>query len=194
LEITSERIEYLSHRVQEPIWKREEKYRQMGVPNHLIIPIASSPRSKLFEALVKNTNAPLSWIYRFLFENVTAWRRKGLPVDQLDDTIWETFFAAAKDRSALLEKGDKLFEEFLKNHSASFETILKQYIPPRVRESDLPEIISNIMTDEIRAINTPEKQRRFFMGIIMEKCRGHIPAKRVSKQLRQFLSNQKVKK
>ena len=194
LEIMSERIEELSHRVPEQIWKREKKYRQMGVPNHLIIPIASSPRSKVFEMLVKNTNVPLSWIYRFLFENVTAWRRKGLPVDQLDDTTWKTFFKSARDYPALLEKGDKLFEEFLKNPSASFETILQQYIPPRVRESDLPEIISGVMTDEIRVINTPEKQHRFFMGIIMEKCRGHIPAKRVSGQLRQFLHNQKGKK
>ena len=45
IEITRERLERLHKQNPPPIWERLEKYKQMGVPAHLIKPIAASPRA-----------------------------------------------------------------------------------------------------------------------------------------------------
>jgi len=194
LEFTAERVAELSRAIPKPLWEQAEKYRRLGVPDHLIIPIAASPRSLLFDKLVETVKLPVSWIYRFLFENVVAWKRAGLPVERIDETTWTSFFNRAQENPALLEAGYGLFIEFLKQPGQSFETILGKYIPPRYQEADLIKLIPQAMDDEFRSIVKTENQQRFLMGKVMQYCRGHIPAKEAADAFRKFRTNQKDKK
>lgn len=189
LEITDERINNLKKNVPEAMWEREKKYREMGVPEHLIIKIASTPRAVFFEKIIQKYKLSPIRVSRFLFEKTKAWKRKGLPVEKLTEQIWDLFFSCAGKQPVLLEKGEKIFEEFLTNQDMNIENEIKKYTPPKIKSADLPGIIKKLLDDKLPDISTPEKKHRYLMGKLMEKCRGHIAAKLVNEALWQSISN-----
>ncbi|HFE64280.1 MAG TPA: Glu-tRNA(Gln) amidotransferase subunit GatE [Caldithrix sp.] len=185
LEITESHINRLRENVPPPLWEREKKYRKLGVPEHLIIPIASSPRAILFETIIDKYKISPKWTARYLFETSKAWQRAGLPIEKLTGEVWELFFSHAAKQPALLEKGEELLEEFLQGKIFDLAQEIEQFIPPKIKESELSSIINSIIKNELPNIAVLEKKHRFVMGKVMEKCRGQLPAKTVN----QFLWN-----
>ncbi len=187
LEITDERIQRLKKNVPEPLWEREKKYRKMGVPEHLIIPIAATPQATFFEFILKKYKLPLMRVIRFLFEAPRAWKRKGLPLEKLTNEVWELFFKYARKQPALLENGEAILKDFLQNDDFDLEAQLKQYTPPRLKAEDVHKIIDRLVKNELPRIDDPEKQHRYLMGKVMETCRGQVPAQQVNQILRKRL-------
>ncbi|OQY28082.1 MAG: glutamyl-tRNA(Gln) amidotransferase subunit E [Candidatus Cloacimonetes bacterium 4572_55] len=188
LEITDDRIERIRKSVPESLWDREKKYRDMGIPEHLITRIACTPRAILFENLANKFSVPPTWIAIYLFEKQVAWRRDGLPVKQLTTKNWEMFFSYASQQPALLELGDDLFRSFLDGSDIDLEKRILEVVPARIQLDDLTGLIRETIHDQADAIpKTPEKKCRFFMGLVMKKCRGHILGRVVNHKLWQYI-------
>jgi glutamyl-tRNA(Gln) amidotransferase subunit E len=177
LDISEERINHVGKNVPKALWVREKEYRQMGVPEHLIILVAASPQAVLFESLVASSGISPVKITRFLFEKIKAWERKNLPTQKLNETIWNTIFNRAKNQPALLEKLEEIIEAYISSDNFDIESELSKYIPPKISEQDIKEICVKIIHDELPKNISLEKRERFLMGKIMEQCRGHIPGR-----------------
>ena len=191
LEITSERIEKLSKDNPEPIWDVQKRYRKLGVPDHLHRMIISSPLTEFFDQLISESTLPVTQISRLMFEKTRHWKRQNLPVSRITKDIWQTFFHNAEKNPAILETGDQLFTEFLKVPGLEIETLLGRYVPPKLQLSDIDRIIQGSLNEEVSEIRDPEKRIRYLMGLVMDKCRGHIPAVRVLEKVRQFVQKER---
>ena len=187
LEIPVSRIEELQKNVPDPVWERIPRYRDMGIPEHLLVPLASSPQAGLFEELSGTAGLPAVRIAVFLMEKQKAWARRRLDISRLDADVWRTFFAAAAKHPALLEKGDELFRVWLGESDLELETELKKYIPPAVDADAVEQQISEQLKEETGRFPDLKTKHRFLMGKLMPVCRGHVPAGEVGKRLRRRL-------
>lgn len=183
LEITESQIKKLEKNVPEPVWYRMDRYRKMGIPEHLLIPIASSPRARFFESLTEKYNLAPVQIARYLFEIEKALKRKGFAIERLNENVWDTFFSFADQQPTLLENGFKILETFLTETTQNIETVIKQYYPPTFSKKDLYHIVDKIQMSRNASFNAPEKEHRFLMGEVLSVCRGQIPAQHVHHKL-----------
>ena len=86
-------------------------------------------------------------------------------------------FNRAKNQSAILEKLEEIIVAYISNDNIDIEIELSQYIPPKITEQDIKEILVGIIHDEMPKNISVEKRERFLMGKIMKQCRGHIPGR-----------------
>jgi glutamyl-tRNA(Gln) amidotransferase subunit E len=192
LEITEKRIEELEKDVPEPVWEREKKYRQLGLPEHLVYKIAASPSAPLFEELCNKYHLSPIQVAVLLFEKTTAWRRAGLPTDKLTNNEWKTFLKQVEKAPAVLEAADFIFIEYLQGKALHIEDAIKHYNPPQ-KISDLKNIFSELLDSEQDWPKISDKVFRYFMGKMMQKCRGKILGNKVAKFLKSELKNIPVK-
>ena len=194
LEITDQRLNHIRQQVPQPFWKRLEKYREWGVPEHLLIAIASSPRAKFFEQLIDRHKISAVQIARYLFEKTTAWKRAGQPIHKLDENIWDEFFTAAVTSPTMLENGDEIITNFLTADRESvipfLETYREQRSDKRKTNQLVEERIQEIRQAELPAFSTIEKKHHYLMRKIMETLRGKIPGKLVSQLLWEHLKRE----
>jgi len=183
LEISGKLIQKLQKNVPERLWDRIDKYRGLRIPVHLHTPIASSNKAALFETITNTNHVPPARIACFLFEKTKAWRRKGLQPDRLSDDDWKLFFHYAEKQLVLLEVGEKIFTRFLRNKIRNLEKSLEEYVPPMITKKNLHEIINRVVNKNSHIYATVDKRHRFLMGKVMTECRGHIPAREVSRSL-----------
>jgi len=188
LEITNERIESLRNNVPPALWEREKKYRNMGLPEHLIIPIASTPIANFFEYIVERYKISPIRAARYLFETTIAWKRRNLPLERLTSEIWELFFECAGEQTALLEKGEDILEQFLENSDFNLENELKKYVPSKYSVQQLSNFIDELISSVNEDYKSITNKHRYLMGKIMEQFKGHIPAKQISETLSQKLT------
>jgi glutamyl-tRNA(Gln) amidotransferase subunit E len=191
LEITEQHLLKIKQQVPEPFWERLEKYRKWGVPEHLLVPIASSPTAKFFEQLVNRYKIPAVQIARYLFEKTTAWKRAHQPLQKLTESIWQEFFTAADKFPPLLENGDQIITDFLQSDKESLFPLLKSYQQTKTNPGKIDHIVKEIIQqnsqDKSLDFATTEKKRRYLMRKIMEDLRGKIPGKLVCSMLSEQL-------
>lgn len=180
LEITDARIEKLRQGVPEQLWDREKKYRDWGVPEHLVTPIAATPRALFFEKMVAKYDLPTVQIARFLFEKTVAWRRERLPVERLTDEVWMMLFDHASRQPTILEAAEILLESFLKNENLDLKKALKKLTKPAHTEADLPQLIQAEIKKGLPEFPSNEAKERYLMGRVMGRCRGEIPGETVA--------------
>jgi len=189
LDISEERIKQLENLVPKSLWEREKSYRKMGIPKHLIIPIASSPRANLFEELCARTTVPPVRIARLLFEKTVHWQRRGLSVERLSDEKWQLIFDCIEKQPVLLEKVEDIIEQFLKKEDAHLEMLLKKYIPARIDKVQIRKVIESLIKNEIPVLSSVEKMQRYIMGKTMQNCRGHISGEIIHELVNEILNS-----
>jgi glutamyl-tRNA(Gln) amidotransferase subunit E len=192
IEITKDRLNTLRENVSSQLWTRMEWLREIGIPHHLLIPIASSPQAPLFKELVTNLGLPAARLAVLMFEKPTAWRRAGLPVAKLSAEVWRRFFQAAAESPVLMEDADAIFETFLTGEKPDMEETIKAYVPPDVSEKDLRREISEAVSSDLSRFKStsPDKKHRYLMRRVMESCRGRVAAERAAALLRKALEMQ----
>ena len=185
LEITDERITSLEKDIPDPLWNREKKYRRQAMPEHLVYLIAGSPWAPLFEKLCKKYPVKPVHIAVLLFERTTAWRRKGLPVDDISENEWEVYLGAAVKNPALLEAADPIFSEYMQKKVTDIKKAVKKFNPPQ-KNSDLKKFFTGLNDSKENWPQSVDQTFRYLMGKIMHKCRGRIRGEEVA----QFLKNE----
>jgi len=184
LEITGSRIERLQKNVPLKLWEREAEFRRLGIPEHLIIPTAASPKAAFFERLIKNYPQikPVQ-IVRSLFEKTKAWKRKGLAVGRLTDETWQQFFGYANNNPALMEALDEIVEVFLADESMPFENQIQPYLSGECTDKDVDEILRVLLDNPLPEFLNDEAKMRYLMGAVMQYCRGRLPGKLIRIQI-----------
>ena len=179
LEITTERLQKLNKKNPAPLWERQEKYKALGLPQHLITPIASSPKASFFEKVIEQFEQSPTRTATLLFENSKYWRRKGLDTDKISEKDWLLLFEKLARFPALWQKAVDILETYLKECDQELESLLKPYTPSAYGESDAPDIIKQIITQNSVLFDDRNKMQRYCMGQVMKKLKGHLPAQKV---------------
>ena len=185
LEIPDKMVNKLIKNVPESLSAREEKYTQMGLANHLIIIIASSPGAVLFDSILTQFKIKPKWVARYLFEATKAWERAGYPVAAISSKVWITFFELVEKKESLIEKGFDLFEQFLKNQKINLKDEFHKYLEINHTLEDVKTDIKKQINNMLPLLSTDEKRHKYLMGKIMVKYRGYVKGKEIS----QIISN-----
>ena len=180
IEIPDDRVNKLIKNVPEPLWEREKKYSKLGIADHLIILIASSPGAILFDSIVAQFKIEPKWIARYLFEATKAWQRAGYSITLINDTIWKTFFARVEKKASLIEKGFELFENFLQNEKTNLEKDLHKFLKNNYKAKDVKTDLKKLIDNDMPVFSSDEKKHKYLMGKIMKKYRGHIKGREIS--------------
>ena len=179
LEIAADRIETVQKQVPQPLWEREKKYHAMGVPKHLVRSIATSPLAGFFESLVRETRLPPLCITHFLFERTREWKRKGLPVQKLDETVWRAFFGEVIENPAALETGAGRLKAFLQSGSETWEGVPL----PSADMREVDRTVGAVLENAPPVSPDPEARHRFVMGKVMKTLRGRISGETISRRV-----------
>jgi glutamyl-tRNA(Gln) amidotransferase subunit E len=181
LEIPEKRIGHLVQNVPEPFWKRVTKYREMDLPEYLIIPIASSPKAAFFERIIEEYNIDPKWAARYLFEATKAWKRKGASLDKLDEKIWIAIFESAKRHPSVIEKGLFIVSDYLNKKKMDIKKELKIFSEKKVNSLDIENTIQQILNENFPDFSDDVKRKKFMMGQIMKNYRGFMRGAEIEK-------------
>jgi glutamyl-tRNA(Gln) amidotransferase subunit E len=190
LEIGEKRIKQLVQNVPEPIWTRVNRFRKMDIPEHHIISIASSPKAVLFEKIVKEYTIAPKWVTRYLFEATKAWKRKGVPLERLSDNLWISFFEYVKNKTPMIEIGLSLIDDYLSESNVDLETVLKKLSTENFYENDVKKSILQFLKNDFPDFSDDSKRKKYMMGKVMKKFRGHIKGSEIEKIVENVLGEQ----
>jgi glutamyl-tRNA(Gln) amidotransferase subunit E len=187
MEIPEERIKKLEKNVPPALWDRQIKYREWGIPEHLIIPIASKPEAALFENIVEQYDLKPVYIACLMFETTKHWKRIGLKTFLLTQQIWKLFFSSVQKKPSLADVGVSLLEKYLKNEDFSLESELQNYTEKSCIENELENSIKNEMKKTPDTFHSTEKKQCYLMGQLMPKFGGFISAKTIKESILQMI-------
>lgn len=189
LEIAENRIKQLAENVPDPFWDRVKRYRDMDIPDHLIIPIASSPNATFFEEVVDEYNIDPKWAARYLFEATKAWERKNAPTEKLNRDLWLSVFKFIKNKDPLIEKGIFLIDKFLEDTNYDLEKELNTMVAINFDSPDVEKYILQLLKEDFPELSGTQKRKKFMMGLVMKKFRGHLKGAEVEKITEKVLRN-----
>ncbi len=192
LEITEIRLNNSEKNVPEQLWKREKKYRKIGIPEHLIIKIASSPKAELFEFVTGKLKLYPILAARILFEKTTEWKRLGLNIENINEENWKEYFKYVREYPALSEVVDNIFCNLLSDEISKVKDEIENYIIDKISDSKLKEIIVKSLVSDVNREKSEYMIHKQIMGKVMQKTRGKIPGKIVSNRIWKELKRQEV--
>jgi len=171
LGIIQERIDRLEIGLPKQLWERENVYRDLGVPEHLVTEIAADPAAHEFEELVESFKVSPLQIARCLYERKKHLKRIGLAVERLDLDFWRGFFRAIESTPLWLENAHDLLVRFL-TQDEDLETFLKTYWSQKPKPSNLSGTLDKIAKRLPSNIERDDKQLRYVMYHAMKELRG----------------------
>ncbi|MCK5033039.1 MAG: hypothetical protein KAS18_05375, partial [Calditrichia bacterium] len=183
LEIAEKRIDKLKYNVPEQLWKREKKYRKMGVPDHLIIKIASSPKAEMFEYVTNQLKIAPILAARIIFEKTTEWKRSGLNIENISNEIWKEFFKCVVKYPALAEVSDRIFINLLTDEKSHVKDEIGTFVKNTPKENDINHIVNESLKENINWDVSKDLIHKQIMGKVMKQLRGIVRGKIVSDKI-----------
>ena len=183
-EITEERKSLIRSQMPEQIWKRENRYKTLGVPRDLIEDLAVSKFAKVFDNVVNNLHVNPKFAATVLIQFPKRLKRKKLRIRFLNEEVFMTIFNALSAERIKKESVLYLLERFLK---AGKLTELDMPMPVLEDEIEKRLNMAKIQINHIALLN-PEKKYEVMMGLIMDELRGKVDGEEISKLVREKLS------
>lgn len=174
--IAPERIEAIRAAKPVPFWENEKWYRELGLPQDLILPLATSKYSKLFSKLVKDwaINPVLAAVVLIQFPK--RLKKKKLNVSILNDEIFEKIFSALKDGKLAKDGIFTLMEKILIQSSFS-----EELIPEKCSDAEFMDVLLKCKVQINRTnLDNQEKSSEYLIGMIMNNLRGRIDGSKVA--------------
>jgi glutamyl-tRNA(Gln) amidotransferase subunit E len=184
--ITEERKSRIRSQMPEQIWKREKRFKTLGVPLDLIDDLAVSKFAILFDIAVNTLNINPKLASTILIQYPKRLKKKKLRVKYLNNEVFMTIFNALS--SGRIKKDSVIY-------------LLEQYFKiGKLTEIDLLSPISNdeiekrinmakIQMNHIKLLN-PEKKYEVMMGLIMNDLRGKVDGEVISKLVKEKLGTE----
>lgn len=175
--ITKERVERIKAGMPEQIWKREERYRKLGVPVDLINDLAVSKFAKIFDKAVSELNVEAGIAATAIIQYSKKLKRKGYKISKLNEELFESIFNSLGNKRIIKEAVFVIMEDFLKNGR-----IFEALFPKPVNDDEIKARINTglIQLKHLKLYN-PENSKEVLMGIVMANLRGSAEGKLVSK-------------
>ncbi len=183
--VPPERLDRLRAKLPPRVPERERWYKEIGVPADLIQYLSVSPFAGLFEASVKNDGLSPKLVATVLVQYPKRLKKKGLPLERLDEKTMADLLAAVKERRIFKEGLLPLLEQRLASHKTIDELLLPIATEPEFRES-LLQIVEGIRA---RTFASAESRARRAMGLIMDKWRGRVDGTEAALKLTLFLKD-----
>jgi Glu-tRNA(Gln) amidotransferase subunit E-like FAD-binding protein len=159
----------------EKIWVREDKYRKMGVPEDNIYDMVISPYAKLFAKITEEWDISPVLASVVLIRYPKRLKKKGLPVGNIDESIFEGIFNAYREGKIPADAILFILEQAIKQEAFS-----EDLIPDKCSEAELNETVENAGRQiEKIDMHNPESKERLLMGFVMDTLRGRISGSKV---------------
>ena len=192
IRMTRERVNRLQTTLPPPPWVREERYSAVGIPQSTIHYLIRRNGAALVDYVVEECKAGLRDTCFFFGERLKGIRRSGIQLDAISKERWCEFFHVIADRPVLQEAWREILSWMLEAPDRAVNQL--------VEENGLLEDTSgwDCLVIEIveschpnRDDGSPERRFRFYMGRVMPKLRGRVPAREVGGVLRLKLEESK---
>ena len=121
--ITSERLERVRASLPPRILTREGRYRQLGIPEDLVAPLAASSSAPLFERAVGEWGVKPALAAVVLVQYPRRLKKRGLPVDRLEAVTFEAVLKALGERRLFKEGVLPLLERVLSSGGTVTEAL-----------------------------------------------------------------------
>jgi glutamyl-tRNA(Gln) amidotransferase subunit E len=183
LAITEERIERIRMQLPEPPWKREERYRALGLAEETAARLSIAPERGLFEKAIEKTSLPPAFIAGLLLGRIRSLRRKVTLSPCSPERFAESLKTAEKEglsRHAILP----YLEEVCGDKGSKPAEAAGRFKTDETTEKDIESYL--------RAENLPpladEKLKRYLMGRLRERFPSGWNGKRLSQIVDTFMA------
>jgi glutamyl-tRNA(Gln) amidotransferase subunit E len=168
--ITTERLERIRAKLPPYIMTRERWYKEIGVPTDLVQFLSVSPFANLFERSANDWELSPKLVSVVLVQYPKRLKKRGLPVEKLNEETLEAVLKAVKERKIFKEGLLPLLEQVLASGKNLDELLL-----PKATERELRESIEQVvMSLKNKKFAGEESRMRRAMGLLMEKWRGRM--------------------
>ena len=196
--ITLQRLENIRATLPEPFWIREARYREWGVPEDCVGPLAISPYAPLFEKAVGEWKISPVTAAVALIQMPKRLRKKGVvkqySTDEMEhalDGFRQGLYPREGIAMTLLEsandgKADEAPErdDAVQQREVLSTASLRQSFSEAVRKAR-EELVDGNFADS-------EKKFRWIMGIVMREFRGKVNGSEAAEQVRSILEEVRV--
>jgi glutamyl-tRNA(Gln) amidotransferase subunit E len=171
--ITREYLATIAATMPRPFWERERWYRELGLPEDVIVPLAISPFAPLFEKAVKEWHLPPMAVGVALIQFPKRVTRSVPDAAPLGVGEVEEVLAAWKDGLIVRESIVPAFMAM-----AAGVPFDRDRLPPLCTAADVEAALHRART-QLAGIspNNPEKTPQILMGMVMTELRGRIDGK-----------------
>jgi glutamyl-tRNA(Gln) amidotransferase subunit E len=178
--ITEGRLANIRTSLPRDFWGREGRYHAAGVPDDLVQPLAISPLAPLFERATHEMHLGAGMAARILIQYPKRLRREGIPVDRLQEGMWEEILQACA--SGRLAK-DGVYD--VMKEAARRGLFSQNLLPPPCTDGQLDGTIARSV-DEVKQmrVRRPERMPAIVMGRAMKELRGRVDGARVAELVR----------
>lgn len=173
--ITSERLDIIRTRVPDYYWDRENWYKELKIPADVIPGLAISKFAGLFKKLV------LEWKVNPVLASVALIQypkrllKKNFKIELLSAEIMEKIFNDYM-KGIIYKEGILIAMELAVKGNKNF----KNYFVPEITQKDLQTHFKKSLSDLKKIeLNESENKKIVLMGLMMNKLRGKVDAKKV---------------
>lgn len=186
--ITTERLERIRAKLPPYIMTRERWYKEIGVPADLIQFLSVSPFANLFERCANDWDLSPKLVSVVLVQYPKRLKKKGLPVEKLNEETLEAVLKAVKERKIFKEGLLPLLEQVLASGKNLDELLLPKATERELRES-IEQAVESLKNKKFAG---EESRMRRAMGLLMEKWRGRMEGTDAALKLSLFLKEGKL--
>lgn len=183
--ITEERKARLRAGLPEKFWIRENRYREMGLTEDIIKPLAISRFANLFDKLVNDYKVDSKLAGVALIQFPKRLKKRGLNVCLLNNEMLENIFKAYADGQ--LAKDAILYEM---EKAIKAEEYNNEMLPDAVDKEELKKEIAKARKKVKTVLRNPQQKQKVLMGMIMNSLRGRINGKVVLDSLGSTISEE----
>ncbi len=174
-----ERIAKINSQLPKKIWDRENWYRELQLPEDIVIGLAYSDKAELFEKLVKILKVPAMLAGVALMNYPKRIKKAGLNIYALDAVVYEKVFNAYLEGRLAKDGIYYALKNIAKDGKFSMAAI-----PVKCTDDELERTIEEARIEvKLTEIIKPEKTEMVLFGIIMNNLRGRASGIDVKKYL-----------
>jgi glutamyl-tRNA(Gln) amidotransferase subunit E len=164
-------------------WMRESKYRTLGVPEDVVLPLSTSRFAALFSTIVNEWRISPTLASVALVQFIKRMKRSGLDVGLLSLEVMKSIFEAYKNGKISKDAIYHTMKKVVRQGEFSVETL-----PESCSREELAVVVRSCIA---RLSNVkvwhPEKRHEILMGMAMENLKGRIEAGAVADYISQEL-------
>ena len=181
--ITSERLKQILESLPPNVLRREAWYRQIGVPEDLVLQLSASPYAALFDKAVNVWNLDPKLVSVVLLHYPKRLMRKGLAVGPSSAGLFEGVLAAVRDRRLYKEGILPVLEGVLTARAG-----IEEFLPAPGSDEDASRDVSRIAgTLKGPRFRDPGRRLRRAMGLLMADWRGRVDGATAARRAAQAL-------
>ena len=181
--IPDARIAKIKTQLPEYYWERVKWYREIGVPQDCIEPLAISKLAGLFKKAVSEFKINPVLAAVVLIQYPKRLKKMQVEFESIEENVFEGLFRAYKE--GLIAKEGLLPALYDAVRYGVFDL---DNLPPPIDEKDIRSIVENSLTEiRVKTLREEENFEAVYKGIVMNKVRGRIDGTVVSKAVAKFI-------